>query len=123
MKSVLLIVLLLIIVVLIFLLFFLFKKSSSLYNELSHVRFSKNSQSIRYGKISEQFFPLTESFPYEKESFRFIGSPIDGIAFTDDEIVFCEFKAANSKLSQKQKRIKELIQKRQVNWREFNLKE
>lgn len=115
--------LLIIIAILLIFTIFLFKKASSLEEDLSHLNFKKNSQSIKYGKISEQFLPFSESFPYEKENFRFIGSPIDGLSFNDDEIVFCEFKTADSKLSKKQKHIKELVKNKKILWKEFNLRQ
>jgi len=75
--------------------------------------------SVRYGKLSEQWIPLAKDFPHNSANFRFLGSPIDGVAFDDDEIIFCEFKAAGSRLNDKQKHIKELVEKKKVKWLEF----
>jgi len=66
--------------------------------------------------MTEQFIPFTKGFPFTSENFRFLGSPIDGVAFEDDRIVFAEFKAASSTLSQKQRRIKELVEQKKVEW-------
>ena len=44
--------------------------------------------STTYGKISEQWFPLMDRYPYDAQGFRFLGSPIDGIQFEEDRIVF-----------------------------------
>ena len=84
--------------------------------------FAKDSQSVKYGKLSEQWIPFSERFPYSKENFRFIGSPIDGIAFEDDRIVFVEFKMNSSSLSEKQKHIRDLVHSRRVEWFELNAK-
>ncbi len=108
------------IVLALFLLFF-YKKAVSLQERLSLLEFKKQSQSVKYGKLTEQWIPFSEQFPLPAEQFRFIGSPIDGIAFGDDRIVFCEFKAANSKLNEKQKRIKELVEKKRVEWLELKI--
>jgi predicted Holliday junction resolvase-like endonuclease len=70
----------------------------------------KRSQSIRYGKLTEQFMPFLESYPYDPHDFRFVGTPIDGIQFTDDAIVLVEFKAADSQLSQRQRTIKKMVE-------------
>jgi predicted Holliday junction resolvase-like endonuclease len=70
----------------------------------------KRSQSIRYGKLTEQFMPFLESYPYDHHDFRFVGTPIDGIQFTDDGIVLVEFKAADSQLSQRQRTIKKMVE-------------
>ena len=70
----------------------------------------KRSQSIRYGKLTEQFMPFLESYPYDPHDFRFLGTPIDGIQFTDDAIILVEFKAADSQLSQRQRAIKKMVE-------------
>ena len=101
---------------------FLLSKLSSLQEALGDLQFSKASQSVKYGKLTEQFIPFTKDFPYDSESFRFLGNPIDGIFFEDNKIVFAEFKAASSNLSPKQKRIKDLVAQRKVEWYEFRLK-
>jgi len=98
------------------------RQSSELRQELSELQFAKSSQSVKYGKLSEQWIPLSESFPYNAESFRFLGSPIDGVAFEDDKIVFCEFKANKAGLSERQKKIKELVKERKVEWFELKAK-
>src|SRR3989344_5297075 len=78
---------------------FLYSKLVQLQSELAELSFSKSSQSVKYGKLTEQWIPFTKDFPYSPEQFRFIGTPIDGLVFADDKIVFCEFKAASSQLS------------------------
>ena len=109
-------------IVLFLALLFLLKKVFSLRRELKDLRFGKASQSVKYGKLTEQFMPFVQSFPYDPENFRFLGSPIDGIAFEEDELVFCEFKTGSSRLSEKQKRIKELVQAKRVKWFEFSIR-
>lgn len=111
-----LLVALAIIVILVGLLLWLWQDHQSLQNNLSSLAFSKSSQSVRYGKLSEQWIPLSQSFPYDSHTFRFLGSPIDGVAFTEDKIVFCEFKANKSQLSEKQKHIKKLVDEKKVEW-------
>ena len=54
--------------------------------------------------------PFLESYPYDPHDFRFVGTPIDGIQFTDDAIVLVEFKAADSQLSQRQRTIKKMVE-------------
>jgi len=102
-------------------LIFLIKKVFSLREKLEDLRFSKRSQAVKYGKLTEQFIPFIESFPYNPEKFRFLGDPIDGVLFDEDKIVFCEFKAASSSLSPKQKRIKQIVKDKKVKWLEFRI--
>jgi predicted Holliday junction resolvase-like endonuclease len=60
-----------------------------------------------------------DAYPYDAQRFRFLGTPIDGVQFEDDRIVFVEFKANRSQLSPGQRRIKRLIAEGQVYWEEF----
>jgi len=87
----------------------------------SRLRFSKKSQSVKYGKAIENFIPFMESYPYDYHKFRFLGNPIDGIQFNEDEIIFMEFKGGNSQLSEKQRNIKELVNNRRVYWEEIRI--
>ncbi|MBI4043950.1 MAG: endonuclease [Candidatus Diapherotrites archaeon] len=91
-------------------------------NALSEVSFAKDSQSVKYGKLSEQWIPFSERFPYSRENFRFIGSPIDGIAFEDEKIVFVEFKSNSSPLSRRQENVKRLVNEKRVEWFELRAK-
>lgn len=74
------------------------------------------SLSTRYGQITEQFLPLVNAYPYDPKNFRFLGSPIDGVQFEEDRIVIVEFKSAGSKLSKNQKRIRDLVKSRKVDF-------
>lgn len=81
----------------------------------------KQSAAVKHGKAFEQFIPFIQSYPYNKERFRFIGSPIDGIQFEDDKIIFVEFKTGEAKLTEEQKKIKELVEKKKVEFLEFRI--
>lgn len=110
------------IVVLLAIAFYLYSRLRALQFELAEARFSKASQSVKYGQLTEQWLPFLEHFPYDSQQFSFIGKPIDGLVFADDKIVFCEFKANKSRLNERQKRVKELVEGKKVEWLEFNLK-
>jgi predicted Holliday junction resolvase-like endonuclease len=88
---------------------------------IRELEFEKSSILVKHGKAIEQFFPFLENYPYSKNNFRFIGSPIDGIQFEDDKIIFIEFKTSNSKLSENQRRIKEIIEKKNVYFEELRI--
>jgi len=108
----------LILSVLVCLLFWLWRKAIGNYQELS---FRKTSLSSRYGKMTEQFMPFLKDFPYDPTNFRFIGSPIDGIQFNEDKIIFVEFKTADSALSARQKQIAELVWQKKVEFEEYRM--
>ena len=71
--------------------------------------FLKRSLSSKYGKLTEQFLPLVDSFPWDPGNFRFLGTPIDGVQFEDDRIILVEFKTAGSQLSSRQRHIRNLV--------------
>ena len=107
--------------VLFFLIVFLVWHLKSVQAALARLRFDKQSQSVRYGKMSEQFFPFMKDYPYNAEGFRFLGTPIDGVQFEKDKIVFVEFKSGSSQLSAKQKDIKSLVEKKKVEFKEVRV--
>jgi predicted Holliday junction resolvase-like endonuclease len=111
-----------VIVLLIVFLFLFYKKMRSLQFELAELKFKKSSQSVKYGQLTEQWLPFLEAFPYDAQQFSFIGKPIDGLVFADDKIVFCEFKTHKSRLNERQRYIKGLVERKKVEWLEFNLK-
>ena len=84
--------------------------SIQLYDRLKKERFRQKSLSTKYGQITEQFLPLVETYPWNPKNFRFIGSPIDGVQFEDDRIILLEFKSNRSHLSERQRKIKTLVE-------------
>ena len=101
---------------------FLLSKLKTIEQRFSELKFSKSSQSVKYGKMTEQFIPFIKDFPFNSENFRFLGNPIDGVIFEEDKIIFAEFKTASSQLSQKQRRLKELVESKKVEWFEYKIK-
>lgn len=109
-------ILIAIILFLLVVLFFMYKSLVSLKENVNDLRFSKKSQSVKYGQLTEQWIPFSDKYPYNPQNFRFIGKPIDGISFEDDKIVFVEFKTNTSQLSQSQKKVKELVENKKIEW-------
>jgi len=84
------------------------------------------------GKTLEKFVPFLENFPYDPHDVRWLGDPVDLVVFDgysknkesgDDikQIVFCEVKSGESKLSEIQKRLKSLVEQKKVKWEEFKV--
>lgn len=86
----------------------------SAYNELktTHDKYmsEKKSKEVRLGAIAETLTPFLEGFPYNPKKLRALGSPIDYVAFEDDEIVFIEVKSGNSQLGSNQRNIRNLVE-------------
>ncbi|MCK5261465.1 MAG: endonuclease [Thermoplasmatales archaeon] len=95
---------------------------SPLHKKVEKFTSEKESLSTAWDKITEQYASSTEKYPYSIENFRFIGSPIDGVQFEDDQILFVEFKTDKSKLNAKQNKIKKLVKEGKVKWFEFKTK-
>ena len=114
-------ILLIVIIVLIIILFLLVNQIINLAKQNKKLRFDFQSISVKHGKSFEHFVPFTPEFRKiaDKNNFTFIGMPVDGIAFEEDAVKFIEIKTGSSQLSQKQKKIKELIQNKQVEWHEL----
>ena len=88
---------------------------------MHRLNFQKRSQSSKYGKMTEQFLPFLEMFPWDRTNFRFLGSPIDGVQFEDDKVLFLEFKSSSSILSSKQKNIKKLVDENKIFFEEIRI--
>jgi hypothetical protein len=80
----------------------------------------QRSLSASYGRITEQWFPLMDRYPYDSANFRFLGTPVDGVQFEEDRIVFIEFKSHRAELSAAQRRIKRLVESGKVTWEEYH---
>jgi predicted Holliday junction resolvase-like endonuclease len=90
---------------------------------LNEERTRKRSLSASYGRITEQWFPLMDGYPYDSAGFRFLGTPVDGVQFEEDRIVFIEFKSHRSELSAQQKHLKQIVQTGKVYWEEFHFED
>lgn len=85
---------------------------SSLIDHNSKILSQKRSSEVRLGQIGEHFAPFLTEFPYNPKDVRFLGSPIDLIAFDFDSnrLVFIEFKTGNSKQSVRQRAIRQMVE-------------
>lgn len=87
----------------------------------------KRSARILSGKALEKLIPFLKEFPYDAHDLRWIGDPIDFIIFDGfssgkiNKVVFCEIKSGKSKLSSLQKKIKDIIKNKKVEWNEFRI--
>lgn len=85
----------------------------------------KKSRSVLHGQVSEHLAPLLPDFPFASSDVRFLGKPVDYIAFPGltqgepQEIVFLEIKTGSSKLSKRESQLKDIITKKRVRWEEY----
>ena len=83
----------------------------------------KKSSEIRLGKIAEHMAPFVKDWPYDPNYFRFLGSPIDGIQFNEDSILFIEIKTGKSRLTDTQRDIRNLVKEGKVKFASFTIDE
>lgn len=101
----------------------LLQQLDMLSEKLQKVISQKKSSEVRLGKIGENMAPFFQLWPYDPNKFRFLGDPVDGISFNEDEIVFVEIKTGKARLTTSQKRAKELIKEGKVKFATFRVGE
>ena len=89
----------------------------------------KRSRAVLGGLAGEQVAPYLPGFPCNPADVRFIGKPIDYLGFAGasegneiKEILFIEVKTGQSQLSEREREIKNLVQKGKVRYVEYRLK-
>ena len=82
----------------------------------------RGSRSVLGGKFTEHIAPYLPDFKYDPTEARFIGSPIDFVVFPGlatgepTKVVFIEVKAGKSQLTSKERRVRDLILDKEVEW-------
>lgn len=116
--------LILVFVLLIFILIQHFKFASLLKKERQDA--VKRSRAVLGGQMIEQVAPYLPGFPCNPSDARFIGKPVDFIAFsglseknTVDEVILIEVKTGDSKLSGREKEIKNAVKNGRVRYVEY----
>ena len=103
-------------------LFILFKLYMGSLQKCRDIASKKKSGEVRLGQIAENFAPfLDQCKEYDPKTMHFLGNPIDFLIYDENKIVFMEVKSGNSKLSEKQRRIKKIVEERKVEWKEIRI--
>ena len=74
------------------------------------------------GLIAEQFAPFTKRFDdleWDPQEFKFLGRPVDGVQFQDDEVIIVEFKTGDSQMTMRQRQIKRMVAEDKVRFEEI----
>jgi predicted Holliday junction resolvase-like endonuclease len=87
----------------------------------------QRSLAVTKGKVTEHIVPYLPGFDLDPKDIRFLGTPIDLIAFKgldasveEVEIVFIEVKTGGSALTAREKAVKKAVEGKKVSWRVFN---
>ncbi len=90
----------------------------------------KRSRAVLGGQFSEQLAPYLPGFPADPTQVRFIGKPVDFIAFCLPpenageemaEILFIEVKTGNSVLSRREREVKKAVEEGRVRYVEYRI--
>ena len=86
----------------------------------------QRSSAVTRGKVTEHIVPYLPGFDLDPKDIRFLGTPIDLIAFKglnasaeEIEIVFIEVKTGRSALSARERAVKKAVEQKRVSWRMF----
>jgi len=80
----------------------------------------RKSRLVLEGKFKEQLAPLMPEFRYNPTDARFLGSPVDFVIFRGlaknepKEVVFVEVKTGDAQMSEREKLVKEVIDRKKV---------
>lgn len=90
----------------------------------------KRSRSVLGGLLAEQVAPFLPGFPCSPLDVRFIGKPIDFIAFKGagrdekiSEIIFIEVKSGTSELSGREREIKAAVEEGRVRYEVYRVQD
>jgi len=98
---------------------FTINRYNKLKSKITNLDSNLRSNAVRQGLTLEQWIPMSENYPWDHRNFRFLGYPIDGIQFEDEKILLVEFKSGNSRMSNKQKAIQQLVENGKVEFVEI----
>lgn len=85
----------------------------------------RRSRAVIGGQTAEQLAPYLPGFPFDPGDLRFIGKPIDFVAFRGasrgsvEEVVFVEVKTGESSLSKVERSLREAVEGGRVAWMEY----
>ncbi len=89
----------------------------------------KAAESINIGFISERLAPVMKDFKFEHNDCRSMGEPIDYIIFEGlskkgivTKMFFVDIKTGNARLNKHQKNIKEVVEKKKVEFDTYKVK-
>jgi predicted Holliday junction resolvase-like endonuclease len=85
----------------------------------------KRSRAVLGGLAAEQIAPYLPGFPFDPTELRFIGKPVDFIAFVGagrgkiEEVAFVEVKSGGAALSGVERSLRDAVKQGRVRWVEY----
>ncbi|HOX32189.1 MAG TPA: Holliday junction resolvase-like protein [Spirochaetales bacterium] len=85
----------------------------------------RRSRAVLGGQLSEQVAPYLPGFPFDPTELRFVGKPVDFVAFVGassgivEEVAFVEVKSGSASLSKVERSLRDAIRAGKVRWVEY----
>jgi predicted Holliday junction resolvase-like endonuclease len=85
----------------------------------------RRSRAVLGGLAAEQLAPYLPGFPFDPTELRFIGKPVDFIAFVGaskgkiEEVAFVEVKTGSAALSSVERSLRDTVKAGKVSWKEY----
>lgn len=85
----------------------------------------RRSRAVLSGQLSEQIAPYLPGFPFDPGELRFIGKPVDFIAFVGasagkiEEVAFVEVKSGKAGLNAVERSLRDAVRAGKVRWAEW----
>jgi predicted Holliday junction resolvase-like endonuclease len=85
----------------------------------------KRSRAVLGGLASEQLAPYLPLFPFDPTEVRFIGKPVDFVAFVGsasgriEEVAFVEVKSGGASLTPVERSLRDAVREGRVRWVEY----
>jgi hypothetical protein len=85
----------------------------------------RRSRAVLGGLLSEQLAPYLPGFPFDPTELRFVGKPVDFVAFVGasagriEEVAFVEVKSGSSTLSKVERSLRDAVLAGRVRWVEY----
>ncbi len=87
----------------------------------------QRSLAVTAGKVYEQVVPYLPDFHFNPKDARFLGTPVDFVVFDGlsdgavERVVFVEVKTGVADLSTRERRVRDAVRSRQVEWLELRV--
>lgn len=87
----------------------------------------KRSRAVLGGQVGERFAPHFPDFPYDPTEVRFLGTPVDYVAFKGSscgeitEIAFVEVKTGEATLTKVERSLRDAVKAGKVTWMEYRV--
>lgn len=85
----------------------------------------RRSRAVLGGLLAEQVAPYLPDFPFDPADLRFIGKPVDFVAFVGassgkvEEVAFVEVKSGSASLSAVERSFRDAVRSGRVRWVEY----